>query len=129
MQRYSILTYRKTQFCQDVTSSQIELQIQCNSSQNPSKLFCRYQQIDFKFTRTVKRPRILYTILKENKVGRLILPDFMSYYKAIEIKTVWYWQKNRRTDQWNRIENLETDLYYIYNKLIFNKGVKTVKQR
>ena len=39
-----------------------------------------------------KRPTIVNTILKEdNKGGRLTLPNLKSYYKAIGIKTVWYW--------------------------------------
>ena len=36
------------QYSQDVNSSQLELQIQCNYNHNPTKLFHRYQQIDFK---------------------------------------------------------------------------------
>lgn len=52
----------------------------------------------------------------------------MTYYKATIIKTVQYWHKNREKEQWNKIENPDTDPC-IQRQMIFGKAMGAVQGR
>lgn len=71
----------------------------------PMKFFAEIKTNVLKFIWQSKRPRIAQSIVNnENTADRTIL-DFKLYYRSIV--TVCYWYKNRYTDQWDSVKNLD----------------------
>ena len=63
---------------------------------------------------------------KEDKAGGIRHLNFQLYYKAMVIKTVLCWHKNRQIDQWNRIKRQEINPH-ICGHLTYNKAAKNLQ--
>jgi hypothetical protein len=96
-------------------------------SKFPTQFFTELERAICKFIWNNKKPRIAKTLLNDKRTSRVIaIPHLKLYYRAIVIKTAWYWYSDRQVDQWNRIEDPEMNAH-TYGHLIVDKRAKTIQ--
>ena len=87
----------------------------------PTQFFIDLERAILKIIWNNKKPSVAKTILNSKRTsGGITIPDFKQCYRAIVLKTAWYWYSDRQLDKWNRIEDPEMNTR-TYCHLIFDK--------
>ena len=63
---------------------------------------------------------------KKNKAEGITIPDFKRYFRAVVIKTMWYWPKNKHINKYNKIESSDINPN-IFGQVIFNSVSKNTQ--
>jgi hypothetical protein len=71
----------------------------------PLTFFIEIEKSILNFIWNQKRSQIQAILSKKYNFGSITIPNFNRYYRVIQVKTAWYWHKNRHDNKWIRIED------------------------
>ena len=94
----------------------------------PKVFFTELEQNMSQFVWKHKTPNSQSNLEKEGQNWRNQPSDIRLYYKATVIKIIWYWHKDRNTDQCNKIESPEINPC-TYEHLVFDNRGKNIQWR
>jgi hypothetical protein len=82
----------------------------CNAipTKAPTQFFTDLERTILKITWKSNKTKIARTFLNNKRISvGITIPDFKLYYRALVIKTAWYWYRKRQIDQWIYIKDSE----------------------
>ena len=126
MERYTMFLDWKNPYCENWPKAVYRLS--AIPIKLPMAFFTELETKNYNMYGKIKDTKYSKQSWKKNRVGRIRHPDFRLYYKATVIKTVWYWHKDRNTDQSYRIESPKIHPC-TYGRLFYDKGGKKIQWR
>ena len=112
MERYTMFLDWKNQHCENDSTSQSNLQIQCNPYQTTNGIFTGLEQKVLKFVWRHKRPRIAKAVLRgKNGAGGIRLQTILQSYSNQDNMVLAQKQKYRSVEQDRKPRDKPTHLW------------------